>query len=181
MAGSTIVIVWENFPKSDLNPNPANLTNEPATYRPRSPPTSPSRSFRTWRASSWCTAATPTSGRPPSRRDELYKNRSSRKTDSQSEKSSSGSPILLKIVSENRSSWKTYFYTIASSSSSTAASSSPPCRQSSRPSSTSHQSHFIRSCFCISMYRVVHLVEDSLSALRPWVGLTWIWMFHHVA
>ena len=34
-------------------------------------------------------------------RDELYKNRSSGKTDSQSEKRSLGSPILLKIVAEN--------------------------------------------------------------------------------
>ena len=48
-------------------------------------------------------------------RDELYKNRSSRKTDSQQEKMSSGSPILLIIVSENWFSGKTYFYTIASS------------------------------------------------------------------
>ena len=45
-------------------------------------------------------------------RDELYKNRSSRKTDSQKEKRSSGSPILLKIVSENQFSGKTYLYTI---------------------------------------------------------------------
>ena len=36
-----------------------------------------------------------------SSRDELYKNRSSRKTDFQKEKTSFGSPILLKIVSEN--------------------------------------------------------------------------------
>ena len=42
---------------------------------------------------------------------QLYKNRSSGKTDSQQEKSSWGSPILLKIVSENRFSGKTYFYT----------------------------------------------------------------------
>ena len=34
-------------------------------------------------------------------RDELYKNRSSGKTDSHQEKRSLGSPILLKIVSEN--------------------------------------------------------------------------------
>ena len=34
------------------------------------------------------------------------------KTDSQSVKRSSGNHILLKIVSENRFSWKTYFYTI---------------------------------------------------------------------
>ena len=40
---------------------------------------------------------------------QLYKNRSSGKTDSQQEKRSSGSPILLKIVSENRFSGKTYF------------------------------------------------------------------------
>ena len=45
----------------------------------------------------------------------MYKNRSSRKTDSHSEKRSSGSPILLKIVSENQFSGKTNFYTIASS------------------------------------------------------------------
>ena len=48
-------------------------------------------------------------------RDELYKTRSSRKIDSQLEKRTLGSPILLKIVSENRFSGKTYFYTIASS------------------------------------------------------------------
>ena len=47
--------------------------------------------------------------------DELYENRSSRKTDSQLEKRSSVSSILLKIVSENRFPLKTYFYTIASS------------------------------------------------------------------
>ena len=41
--------------------------------------------------------------------EELYKNRSSRKTDSQLEKRSLGSPILLKMVSENRFSGKTYF------------------------------------------------------------------------
>ena len=40
-------------------------------------------------------------------RDELYKNRSSRKR-------SPGSPILLKILSENRFSGKTYFNSIAS-------------------------------------------------------------------
>ena len=45
---------------------------------------------------------------------QLYKNRSSRKTDSQKEKRSSGSPILLQIVSDNQFSGKTYFYTIAS-------------------------------------------------------------------
>ena len=39
---------------------------------------------------------------------QLYKNRSSRKTDSQQEKRSSGSHILSKIVSENRFSGKTY-------------------------------------------------------------------------
>ena len=49
-------------------------------------------------------------------RDELYKNRSSGKTDSQQEKRSSGSPILFQLVSENGFSGKTYFYTIASSS-----------------------------------------------------------------
>ena len=50
-------------------------------------------------------------------RDELYKNRSSRKTESQYRKERSlGSRILLKIVSENRFSGKTYFYTIASCS-----------------------------------------------------------------
>ena len=49
-------------------------------------------------------------------RDQLYKIRSSGKTDSQSEKRSSGSHILLKIVSENRFSRKTYFYTITSRS-----------------------------------------------------------------
>ena len=42
--------------------------------------------------------------------DEMYKNGSSGKTDSQ------GSPILLKIVSENLFSGKTNFYAIASSS-----------------------------------------------------------------
>ena len=42
----------------------------------------------------------------------LYKDRSSRKTDSRSEKRHSGSHILLKIVSENQFSGKTYFYTI---------------------------------------------------------------------
>ena len=47
-------------------------------------------------------------------RDELNKNRSSRKTDFQEGKRSSGSPILLKILSENRFSGKTYCYTIAS-------------------------------------------------------------------
>ena len=47
-------------------------------------------------------------------RDELYKNGSYRKTDSQKEKRSSGSPILLRIVSENQFSGKTYFYTISS-------------------------------------------------------------------
>ena len=41
---------------------------------------------------------------------QLYKNKSSGKTDSQLEKRSSGS--LLEIVSENRFSGKTYFYTI---------------------------------------------------------------------
>ena len=48
-------------------------------------------------------------------RDELNKNRSSRKTDFQEGKGSSGSPILLKILSENRFSGKTYFYIIACS------------------------------------------------------------------
>ena len=47
--------------------------------------------------------------------DELYKNRSSRKSDSQLEKRSSGSHILLKIVSEYRFSGKTHFDTIGSS------------------------------------------------------------------
>ena len=47
-------------------------------------------------------------------RRQMYKIRSSRKTDSQYEKRSSGSPILLKILSENQFSGKTYFYTIAS-------------------------------------------------------------------
>ena len=42
-------------------------------------------------------------------RDELNENRSSRKTDSQSEKRSLGSSILLKIVYENQFSGKTYF------------------------------------------------------------------------
>ena len=49
-------------------------------------------------------------------RDKLYKNRSSRKTDSQWEKRSSGSHILLIIVSENRFSGKAYFYTNGSCS-----------------------------------------------------------------
>ena len=40
--------------------------------------------------------------------------RSSQKTGAQWERRSSGSPLLLKIVSENRFSGKTYFYTIAS-------------------------------------------------------------------
>ena len=44
--------------------------------------------------------------------DELYKNRSSRKTDSQYR--STRRPFLLKIVSGNRFSGKTYFYTIGS-------------------------------------------------------------------
>ena len=47
-------------------------------------------------------------------RDQLYKNRSSRKIDSQKEKRSSGRHIALKIVLENRFSGKTYCYTIAS-------------------------------------------------------------------
>ena len=46
-------------------------------------------------------AALGSGGAVPGIRDELYKNRSSRKTDSQQEKRSSGSHILLKIVSEN--------------------------------------------------------------------------------
>ena len=58
-------------------------------------------------------------------RDKLYKNRSSGKTDSHYEKGSSGSPILLKIVSENQFSGKIYFYTIASRSDSGYGSSSP--------------------------------------------------------
>ena len=60
----------------------------------------------------WCSTSPAASSASP--RDELYTNRSSRKIDSQSEKRSSGSPILLKIVSENRLSEDTYFYTIAS-------------------------------------------------------------------
>ena len=62
------------------------------------------------------------SPRPPKMREatppplrpwgQLFKNRSSRKSDSQWEKRSSMSKILLKIVSENRFSGKTYFYTI---------------------------------------------------------------------
>ena len=43
---------------------------------------------------------------------QLYKDRSSRKTYSQKEKRSSGSPTLLKIVSWSRFSGKTYFYAI---------------------------------------------------------------------
>ena len=54
-------------------------------------------------------------GRKISRRDELLENRSSRKTDSQEEKRSSWNHILLKILSENQFSGKTYFYTISSS------------------------------------------------------------------
>ena len=46
-------------------------------------------------------------------RDELYKNRSAQKTDSLLANRYLGSPILLKKVSENRFSGKTYFYTIA--------------------------------------------------------------------
>ena len=46
-------------------------------------------------------------------REELDKNRSSRKMDSLLENRSSGSPILLKEVSENQFSGKTYFYAIA--------------------------------------------------------------------
>ena len=46
-------------------------------------------------------------------RDELYKNISAQKTDSLLANRYLGSPILLKIVSENRFSGKTYFYTIA--------------------------------------------------------------------
>ena len=59
-----------------------------------------------------CVTKTVASG--PTGRDELYKNRSSRKNDSHEEKRPSGSPILLKIASENRFSGKTYFYTIVS-------------------------------------------------------------------
>ena len=58
-------------------------------------------------------------------RDELYKNRSSGKTDSQEDKRSLGSPILLKIVFENKFSGKTYFYTIGSRSRSTRSPPSP--------------------------------------------------------
>ena len=47
-------------------------------------------------------------------RDELYKNRSSGKTDSHRGKRSLGNYIILKIVSKNQFSGKTYFYTIAS-------------------------------------------------------------------
>ena len=50
---------------------------------------------------------------PDAVRDQLYKKRSSGKTDSQQDKRSSGIPILLKIVSEFRFSGKTYLYTIA--------------------------------------------------------------------
>ena len=46
----------------------------------------------------------------------FVKNRFSLKTDSRWEKKSSWNNILFKIVSENRFSGKTYFYTIASSS-----------------------------------------------------------------
>ena len=60
------------------------------------------------------TAMASTKGFPMWGRDELYKIRSSRKTESQQEKRSCGSPILLKIESENRFSGKTDFYTIAS-------------------------------------------------------------------
>ena len=51
--------------------------------------------------------------RPQELWDELYKNRSSRKADSQQEKMSSRSPFLLIIVSENRFSGKTYFLQLA--------------------------------------------------------------------
>ena len=78
-------------------------------------------------------------------RDELYKNRSAQKTDSLLANRYLGSPILLKIVSENRFSGKTYFYTIAprprsttSSSSSGSSSRSPP--KTSRSSSPSGRS-----------------------------------------
>ena len=63
-------------------------------------------------------------------RDELYENRSSRKTNSQQEKGSYGSPILLIIVSENRFSGKTYFYAIASRGLAAAASGlEPPAKK----------------------------------------------------
>ena len=48
-----------------------------------------------------CEQVCPTCGKILKTRDELYKNRSSRKTDSLLANRSSGSPILLKIVSEN--------------------------------------------------------------------------------
>ena len=47
-------------------------------------------------------------------RDDLYKNRSTGKTDLREKERSLGIPILLKTVPENRFSGKTYFYTIAS-------------------------------------------------------------------
>ena len=73
-----------------------------APTSPRSTPSAPNSGSTDWKSplrSAW---------------DELYKNRSSRKTDSQQEKRSLGSPILLKIVSENRFSGKTHLYTIGS-------------------------------------------------------------------
>ena len=84
-------------------------------YRPRggaAPPFSETCSSPTRRP----TTTTSPSSTTASSRDELFKNRSSRKTDSQKRKRSSGSPIPLIIVSENWFSGKTYFYTIASRS-----------------------------------------------------------------
>ena len=71
---------------------PSSSSSQKDTYDPMEPTSSPERRTR----------------------DKLYKNRSSRKTDFQKEKRSSGSPILLNIVSENQFSGKTLFYTIAS-------------------------------------------------------------------
>ena len=60
----------------------------------------------------WATQTSSPTG--SSRLGRLYKDRSSRKTDTQLEKRSSRRTILLKIVSENWFSRKAYFYTIGS-------------------------------------------------------------------
>ena len=81
--------------------------------RSPSPAPRPTLSRSGWSKRARSTAPAPPLAPEVSARDELYKNRSSRKTDSQQEKRSSQSPILLIIVSENQFSGKTYFYTIA--------------------------------------------------------------------
>ena len=79
-------------------------------------------------------------------RDQLYKNRSSGKTDSQQEKWSSGRPILLKLVSESQFSVKTYFIQLP-----------PGYCKTWRPGSSSshefcekrHQNHLLKTCIVI--------------------------------